>query len=461
MIVEKNKTYIGVVVDNNDPKKIGRCRIRVVNIFDDIPETDIPWASPWKDLNGNAFNVPDVGKVLTVIFDSGNIYKPEYICAEHFNINLENKLNSLDDENYKSFRSAIFDHSTQIYRTKGEGLKIDHEYTNINIDQYGNILNNLRDDKSVFIVGSPDADEHMVLGSTFMDWLDTLVENLTGKFGGPFLDASGAPVVPHPGLIECLNNYTNLRNDFLSDHARISKNGAIVAQNREYINQIGDSFDSSGGNSLTTRIPTEYNPSSNYFSDSLDDNPAAFEKYDYSKEGGTDTNTSFAGQYSETQRIAIRASVATTLSRGQGKGRCARYTFNHAKNYLKALRKQKMTPGASEAAGGNAKDNSYHKNLEKQGWKKLVIGRISKATLISELKKNYNIGDIVVYWGMNGSSDNYARYGHTQIFTGGLNVNSNNCWWSTDNNTNYGKSFVYPRKNCDDWYLLVFKAPTA
>ena len=73
--VEANKTYIGTVEDNNDPKKLGRVRVRVMDIFDNIPVEDITWASPWKDLNGNGVNIPEKGKVVTVIFDNGNIYK--------------------------------------------------------------------------------------------------------------------------------------------------------------------------------------------------------------------------------------------------------------------------------------------------------------------------------------------------------------------------------------------------
>ena len=30
-----NKTYIGTVEDNNDPKKLGRCKVRVLDIFDE------------------------------------------------------------------------------------------------------------------------------------------------------------------------------------------------------------------------------------------------------------------------------------------------------------------------------------------------------------------------------------------------------------------------------------------
>ena len=92
MKVEANKTYVGVVEDNNDPKKLGRVRVRVLDVFDNINVEDIPWATPSKDLNGNAFNLPEKGKVLLVIFDQGDEYKPEFISADHYNINLEKKL---------------------------------------------------------------------------------------------------------------------------------------------------------------------------------------------------------------------------------------------------------------------------------------------------------------------------------------------------------------------------------
>ena len=89
-----NKTFIGFIEDNKDPKKMGRCKVRVPSIFtSEIPTADIPWAMPFKDLNGNQFNAPEIGKVVSIIFNNGNKYKPEFIYAEHYNINLENKLN--------------------------------------------------------------------------------------------------------------------------------------------------------------------------------------------------------------------------------------------------------------------------------------------------------------------------------------------------------------------------------
>ena len=53
--VDVGRTYLGVVEDNQDPKKEGRVKVKVVDVFEDMKIEDIPWASPWKDLDGNHF----------------------------------------------------------------------------------------------------------------------------------------------------------------------------------------------------------------------------------------------------------------------------------------------------------------------------------------------------------------------------------------------------------------------
>lgn len=304
MQVDPSRTYIGIVEDNNDPKKLGRCRVRVVDIFDDIPVGDIPWASPWKDLNGNGFNVPERGKILTVVFDSGNVYKPEYIYAEHYNVNLEKKLETLSNEDYVSMKSVMFDHSTQIYRNGSEGLKIDHEYTNINLDKWGNILFNLRDNKSVMTLGSKDADEEAVLGTTFFNWFDELLNVLSGVEGGPYL-AGGVPVIPNVNLSKTILKYRALRPRFLSNHVKISKNRQIIPQRRPYLKQEGDSWKSTKiENELTFVDRNIYQPKSDFYSEwdgktvdydplsNLGDNPAAFSSTDYAESVSFDIPTS-------------------------------------------------------------------------------------------------------------------------------------------------------------------------
>lgn len=243
----ENRTYIGIVEDNADPKRLGRCRIRVFDVFDDIPVEDIPWASPWKDLNGNQFNLPEKGKVLTVIFDSGNIYKPEYIYSDHFNVNLEQKLKKISDPSYLSMKSLIFDHKTQIYSNDDEGLMIDYMFNHVNITK-DNIDISLKDNFGRINVGDKTSDQEAVLGTNFLGWFDEFVDNLLGSKAGPYLGNLGAPVVANPDFISVLLKYKALKQPkFLSRNVFLNSNYQIttVRQNeekRENKSQLGDSW---------------------------------------------------------------------------------------------------------------------------------------------------------------------------------------------------------------------------
>lgn len=247
MYVDRTKTYIGIVEENEDPKKLGRCRVRVVDVFDSIPVEDIPWASPWKDLNGNSCNIPEKGKILTVVFDSGNIYKPEYIYSEHYNINLENKLNSLSGKDYTSMKSLLFDHKTQIYVNDSEGLKLDYKYNNLNIKD-STINLNLKDNTSLLNLGDETAGQQAILGNHWMDWFDEFVDNLLGSTGGPYLGNLGSPITPTPSLIEVLQKYKSLRDPvFLSHHVNIVDNNQVTTvreTDRENTPQLGDKWKS-------------------------------------------------------------------------------------------------------------------------------------------------------------------------------------------------------------------------
>lgn len=264
MKVVEEKTYVGVVVDNVDPKKLGRLKIRVLDVYDDLDIEDIPFASPWKDLNGNGFNVPDKGKVLLVIFDQGDEYKPEFISSEHYNINLEQKLSKLDGDNYTSMKSLIFDHKTQIYVNDDEGLKIDYKYNNINI-QENSIDLNLKDNHRTLNLGDATAGQQAILGNHWMDWFDKLVDNLMGSKGGPYLGNMGAPVVANPALIQVLMEYKKLRDPvFLSHHVNIVDNNKISTvknTDREDTPQIGDSWNSTKvSNDITSQNDDDFKP---------------------------------------------------------------------------------------------------------------------------------------------------------------------------------------------------------
>jgi len=279
MFVDSSKTYIGIVEENLDPKKLGRCRVRVIDIFDDIPTEDIPWATPWKDLNGNSNNIPEKGKIVTVIFDSGNIYKPEFIYSDHFNVNLEQKLQKLSDSDYKSMKSLLFDHKTQIYVNDSEGLKIDYKYNNINIKE-STINLNLKDNLSLLNLGDEIAEQQAILGNHWMDWFDLFVDNLLGNKGGPYIDARGYQIgIPSPSFVAVLESYKRLRNPvFLSKHVNIVDNNQVHTvriTERENNPQLGDDWKSTKeSNTLSTYDNSgNFEPSDSIVRDDLPDDP--------------------------------------------------------------------------------------------------------------------------------------------------------------------------------------------
>ena len=89
-----NQRYNGVVEDNNDPERIGRCKIRVMGLYDGIDVDHLPWALPDFTFVGSvkgSFVVPENGAVVNVYYDDNDIYQPRYFSKtlDLTNINFE------------------------------------------------------------------------------------------------------------------------------------------------------------------------------------------------------------------------------------------------------------------------------------------------------------------------------------------------------------------------------------
>ena len=147
--------WLGAVVDNTDPKNLGRCRIKVYGKFDNLPDDAIPWATPMnRDLPGS-HATPRVGDIVAVRFDNGNIYHPEYWF--HINQNKELKEDILESSSApQDVISLVYDaeRNLRIYHSQDDGLVITRgsgakERPLIQIDEDGMIK--ISTDEKIFL----------------------------------------------------------------------------------------------------------------------------------------------------------------------------------------------------------------------------------------------------------------------------------------------------------------------
>jgi hypothetical protein len=259
---------IGVVEETNDPKRLGRVKVRIERLhgrLDDtdnfIPTEDLPWCNT--SVSGRVFGYPSKGKVVAVGFENDDYYNPTVTDVLHYDINLQEKLQSLDDEHYAGFYAHHFNDKHQYYHDIDEGIKFDYVKSNMNFRPNGDIRINLRDNKANLYLGTEDADQQAMLGNHWMDWFDELVQNLLGSKGGPYLGNMGAPVLPNPGMLEVLNKYLALRETFLSDRVFVVDDNLVKEQDRAYdIDQAGDSFNDEKFERVNTPKTEGYKPES-------------------------------------------------------------------------------------------------------------------------------------------------------------------------------------------------------
>jgi len=76
------KVYVGKVVNNRDPDKEGKCRVRVYGIYsEEIPDSDLPWAIPEFTFIGSKvgnFIVPPEDALVNIYFRNNDMYTPIY-----------------------------------------------------------------------------------------------------------------------------------------------------------------------------------------------------------------------------------------------------------------------------------------------------------------------------------------------------------------------------------------------
>jgi len=151
--------FTGIVVDNVDSDKVGKCKIRVFGVHGDkIQDKDLPWAFPDFDFRGGLkgnFIIPPVGCIVNVYFERGEIYIPRYSNK----VIDENKLPTNKNDDYpdnmiffetdngdkfeinRKKKTVLFEHAsgTKVKHTMKESEIEHHSGAKITIDNLGNI----------------------------------------------------------------------------------------------------------------------------------------------------------------------------------------------------------------------------------------------------------------------------------------------------------------------------------
>lgn len=153
------KIYIGIVEDINDPQKMGRAKIRVYGVFDDIPTADLPWAFPdsKNPIFGQAgksgsISIPKNGAVVKVEFNQGDIMNPVYYEIQELEDTLKEELGKEPfDQNYSGFHGLLFDgdQKLKVWYTKEKGLTLMLDSSRVNIATDNSITIEHKDTQSI------------------------------------------------------------------------------------------------------------------------------------------------------------------------------------------------------------------------------------------------------------------------------------------------------------------------
>lgn len=143
--ISNKQKYWGKVESIDDPKRLGRIKVRVNTVFDDIDTENIPFASPlFQDKEYH--NLPPVGSVVMITFDNNDKYTPLWYHRKA-------EIDLLSNDNYtsgtillnKDLSAYNSDGSVQIWHDDSKGLTVSLTKNDItsNIE--------LRNDNSIYL----------------------------------------------------------------------------------------------------------------------------------------------------------------------------------------------------------------------------------------------------------------------------------------------------------------------
>lgn len=237
----KNNTFVGIVEDNKDTDKKMRLKIRVPYLHgskEQIPTDNLPWSSP-KKINDIIYNLPSINKIINVTFPTGELLFPQWENVEHFDINLQKKIESLSDNDYTKFISLCYNHNTQIFISNDEGLNLYHKKSGFQVKDNGDVVTRLNGNGTNYYIGDDNASQSAILGNHFIAFMDKLMNTLPTAY----IDSNAGPCIPQPSLLQLITEYQGLKKTFLSNNVFISDNLTISRNRINTVRQTGDNFE--------------------------------------------------------------------------------------------------------------------------------------------------------------------------------------------------------------------------
>ena len=119
--------FFGVVVNDDDPMKLNRVRVRVEEIYGNIPDSVLPWATVFRDADQGTSNflgkyaVPQTGSKVIVQFHDGDVYSPIVVGIPMSRSDRPSG-NSELDENYPKRMSYKYLDGTEFHSDGESGL---------------------------------------------------------------------------------------------------------------------------------------------------------------------------------------------------------------------------------------------------------------------------------------------------------------------------------------------------
>lgn len=176
--------FSGTVVANNDPLQLGRVQVTIDQLYDNVPQANLPWAIPLLAANLSAtstagtFGIPDIGSTLAVVMLNGDPKYPAYIGSlwTTSNTKAESKTNYPNRYGFRDGTGNIlivdktagtvtfthhtgsiteFDNSGNIQIISNKDTDITTENSgNFNLTVAGNVVANITGNANVTVNGS-------------------------------------------------------------------------------------------------------------------------------------------------------------------------------------------------------------------------------------------------------------------------------------------------------------------